>query len=241
MSAIATDAALNEGIESDAVDAFFKKLVPTDAEKKTDQPSDKEETSTGEQPDKTKSEPATETETEAETAAEKPEGEAEETEAEETEAERKLADDGAYVKVKVGDEEHEVPIKELSRLYGQEQALTQKSMQVAEQRKTVDAELAKTVAASTALLERAKQRWEPYSKVDFLLAAKDLTSEEYTSLKQAATAAWEDVQFLTNNVNNFVQAAQQRQHTALIEQAKETLKTLSGPVEQGGIEGWNEK
>lgn len=150
------------------------------------------------------------------------------------------ASEGAYVKVKVGDEEHEVPVKDLQRLYGQEQALTKKSMEVAETRKTADAELAKNVAASTALLERAKARFEPFSKIDFLLAAKDLSAEDYTSLRAAATAAYEDVQFLQSNMHTFAQEAQTRQHESLITQAKESLKVLGGPVDQGGIEGWNE-
>lgn len=217
------------------VEAFFKRLQPDDAAK----PSSEETKSEAKAEEETK-ETETEAEETSETSAEKPEAE-ETTEAEGDEEAVKYAEDGAYVKIKVGDEEHEVPVKDLSRLYGQEKSLTQKSMEVAEQRKTVDAEMAKNVAATASLLERAKARFAPYEKIDFHLAAKELSAEEYTQLRQAAQAAHEEVQFLQNNLTGFMQEVQQKQHNALIEQAKSCLKTLSGPVEQGGIEGWNEK
>lgn len=224
-----------------AVDDFLKSLMPTDAEtpsgskeKTPAKPASKDATA------EKKTEPETATKDDAETTAEKPEDKAETEETAETTEEKAYADDGAYVKIKVGDEEHEVPVKDLQRLFGQEKALTQKSMEVAEQRKTVDAEMAKNVAASTALLERAKARFEPYSKIDFLLAAKELSNEDYTNLRTAAMSAYEDVQFLEQNLNGFMQAAQQRQHEALVTQAKEAIKVLSGPAEKGGIEGWTE-
>jgi hypothetical protein len=226
------------------VDEFLKRLMPTDAEK----PSGSEDNKAGKQPaDNEGAETAADDKDK--NSAEKPEdkseekeaGEAEETEDKQTEGEKKFAEDGAYLKVKVGDEEHEVSVKDLGRLFGQEKALTQKSMEVAEQRKAVDAEMAKNVAASTVMLERAKARFEPYSKIDFLLAAKQLSAEDYTNLREAAKSAYEDMAFLQGNLNNFVQDAQKRQHESLVSQAKEAIKVLSGPVEQGGIEGWNEK
>jgi hypothetical protein len=238
MTAIGNDAAIDE-FSSDpesGFDAFLKRLQPPDAEKPSGEEGKTKEQAAPEEKDETET-PAEEGD---ESSAEKPEAEADEGEVGDQE-ETKYADEGAYVKIKVGDEEHEVPVKDLSRLYGQEKSLTQKSMEVAEQRKSVDAEMAKNVAASAALLERAKARLAPYEKIDFHLAAKELSAEEYTQLRDAAKSAWEDVQFLQNNLNGFMQEAQARQHNALIEQAKECLKTLSGPVEQGGIEGWNEQ
>lgn len=239
MTAIGNDAATdtsNLDVDDNVVGDFLKRLMPEDASK--EKPSTTEDKAAPKAEDDSAA-AATEETTEA--SAEKPETEETTEEAEaDDKTPRKLADDGAYVKVKVGDEEHEVPVKDLQRLYGQEQALTKKSMEVAEQRKTIDAELAKNVAASSALLERAKARFEPYSKIDFLLAAKDLSAEDYTNLKAAATAAYEDVQFLTSNLNQFAQAAQQRQHESLVTQARETLKVLAGPTDQGGIEGWSE-
>lgn len=240
MTAIGNDAARNIDVPEEDVNAFLDLLTPEDASKK--KPSAEEEKVVGKQPPQEDDSARTVETEETEVSAEEPEAEeTEEEAAEEKETKHTFADDGAYVKVKVGDEEHEVPVKELQRLYGQEKALTQKSMEVAEARKRADADIAKGVAATTALLERAQKNWEPYSKIDFVLAAKDLSAEDYTNLRQAAQAAWENVQFLQTGVNDFVTQAAQRQSASLREQAKETLKVLAGPVEQGGIEGWNEE
>lgn len=249
MAAIGNDAAfMDTDVDNDIVDQFLKGLMPEDAGKKKEaQPSKEEEVlkepvvrnRAPEEDDERKS-PKDELSEDEPTkeAAEEEEGSKE---GEEAEPELKYADEDTYAKVKVGDEELAVPLKDLTRLYGQEQALTRKSMEVAEQRKKVDAELAVNVQAHNQLLERAKARWEPYSKVDFLLAAKELSAEDYTSLRTAAQAAYEDMQFLTTGLNQTIQAAQQRQQEALVTQAKDALKVLAGPADQGGIEGWNEQ
>src|ERR1035437_4559340 len=226
--------------ESTGETEFLKRLMPPDAETQSDT-EDAKKTPANAGEDKAD----TETKETDEAAAEEPaaDAETEETEAEKAAAlaARKYADEGAYVKVKVGDEVHEVPVKDLERLFGQEKALTQKSMEASTQRTAADAELQKNVAATGALLDRAKARFEPFSKVDFLLSAKKLSAEDYTNLRNAAASAYEDVQFLEQNLNSHMQAAQTKQNETLVTQAKEALKTLSGPAEKGGIEGWSEK
>lgn len=243
MTAIHVDAAeqISETshAESTGEDAFLKRLMPSDAETPSDT-EDAKKTPANAGEDKADTAPK---ETE-DTSAEKPEADAEteETEAEKAAAKaaRKYADEGVFVKIKVGDEVHEVPVKDLERLFGQEKALTQKSMEASTQRTAADAELQKNVAATGALLDRAKARFEPFSTVDFLLAAKELSAVDYTNLRNAAASAYEDVQFLEQNLNSHMQAAQTKQNETLVTQAKEALKTLSGPAEKGGIEGWSE-
>lgn len=223
----------------DGVDAFLKTFLPPDAQKK--EPSE----GTAEAKDETK--PSTETEDDT-TSDESPEGEKSEEETEEgtedaeaTEAERKYADDAdTYVKIKVGDKEHEVAVKDLKRLYGQEASLTQKSQKVSDETKRVETELAKNVAASNALLERAKARFEPYSKIDFVLAAQKLSAEEYTALRSEALKAHEDVQFLEQHLGGFMQTIQTQQQASLRERAQATLKELGGEDPALSIPGWDE-
>jgi hypothetical protein len=230
MSAIETNDAPVELTEDDAADVFLKRFMPPDAEK----PSGTEGTKDDE----------VETETDDE-KAEKPIKSDDEEESEtddEDKSKRKYADDDAtYVKIKVDGEDHEVRVKDLSRLFGQEASLTKKSMEVAEQRKVADAENTKAVATLGVLLERAKQAYEPYSKIDFLLAAKDLSTEDYTALRQAAEKAHADVQFLGQNLDGFMTGIKTKQQNDLVTQARESIKVLSGPVDKGGIEGWSEK
>ena len=242
MSAIGNDAApeLTLGLEwseDDAAEELLRGFLPEDGADAS-----KKKPAAEKAKDTEKPEPETDEDDEA--SAEEPEDEGDDgaAEGDDEEAEKKYADDeGAYVKIKIDDEEHEVPVKELKRLYGQEKALTQKSMAVAEQRKTVEADLQRQTASSAALLARARERFEPYSKLDFHLLAAQLPAEDYTALRQSAQAAYEDVQFLEQHQDGFMKAIGERQKTELREKAIESLKILSGPTEKGGIEGWTEK
>lgn len=239
MSAIPPDAATtdfdNNSTGDDGVDAFLKTFLPPDASKK--EPSEgKPESKEEPKPEETAETEETSEETLEET--EEKDGSEEETK----ETARKYADDeGTYVKIKVGEEEHEVPVKDLKRLFGQEASLTQKSQQVAEERKKADETLAKNVAATDALLQRAKARFEPYSKVDFLLASQQLSPEEYTALRNEAMKAHEDVQFLEQHLGAYMQQINTQQQTSLRERARETLKELSGDDPVKSIQGFDEK
>ncbi len=246
MTAIQADAAketeLGPMSETDAGEELLRRFLPpeegTDASKK--KPSAAEKT------DEDQEDADPKAKTDDEDPAEKPgsddDGEDEGKDEEQDEKAKKFAEEAdTYVKIKVGDEEHEVPVTKLTRLYGQEAALTKKSMEVAEQRKTVDAELTRQAASSAALLERAKVRFEPYSKLDFNLLATQLPAEDYTALRQSAQAAWEDVQFLEQHQTGFMQALKEREQSTLREKAVEAIKVLSGPADKGGIEGWSQK
>ena len=75
-----------------------------------------------------------------------------------------LAED-ALVEVKVGDETNQVSVKELTRLYGQEKALTQKSQQLGSQKSEIEQDGLKYANALETLVKRAEERWKPYSKL----------------------------------------------------------------------------
>jgi hypothetical protein len=244
MSPIHTDGAddFSPLTESEAADAFFKLSTPTKPD--ADGPSGAEEEDTEQDTElDADDEDSEETlEDEAEGEEEGDEEDADEEDDDEGDTEKKYADDDAtFVKIKVGDEEHEVPVKDLKRLYGQEAALTRKSQEVAERRKAVDAEGAAYVAATSVLLQRAQERYEPFTKLNFLALAKDPTvsAKDIAVLQEQAQAAYEDVQFLQNSMGQFVRELEKRQNAELVEQAKEAIKVLSDP--EKGIEGWNQK
>lgn len=160
---------------------------------------------------------------------------------EESDGDKKYAEDGTYIKFTVDGEQKEISVKDVARLAGQEAALTKKSMEVAEQRKVADADLQRQAASSTALLARARERFEPFSKLDFHLLATQLPPEDYTVLRQSAQAAYEDVAFLEQHQDGFVKAIAERTQTTLREKAVKSLAILSGPTDKGGIDGWTEK
>lgn len=229
--------------DSEIEDQLLKQFMPPDAD--DNQPSgEKEKKQERTAPEKDGATPKEDDET-SEDADENDQPSEEDEEADEEDekkGDKKFADqEGTFVKIKVGDEEHEVPVKELTRLYGQEASLTQKSMEVADLRKNAQTELEKAAAGSAALLDRAKARFEPYSKIDFHLAAKELSAEDYTALRNEALAAFNDVQFLEKNLGDLVTQIRDKNNADMVATAKESLKVLAGPVDKGGIEGWNEK
>jgi hypothetical protein len=231
----------------DAGEAFLKTLLPADKKADAGKPSDDD---AGEEPRKRKDtesrDDADETETDED--AEKPSDEDKDEDGDDAdddaaETAKKYAEDGAYIKVKVGDEEAEVPVKDLARLYGQEKALTQKSQEVAERRKALDAEAARNIATHGALLQQAEARAQQYAQLDFLALSRDqsITNEELTALRTEAQDAFDTVRFLQTGLDGYMGEIAKRQQEELVERATASIKELTGPVEKGGIEGYGEQ
>lgn len=158
------------------------------------------------------------------------EGEEDESTEEEQKSEPKTLDDNAVVKVKVDDEELEVSVKDLKRLYGQEAALTKKSQQVAAKRKEVEQEGMKAAAILDKLYNKAAEKWKPYSEIDMLVASKQLDTEQFAALRSEAQAAWEEFKFVSEEANAFIQEAQAKQQATLKEQAAEAVKVLKDRI-----------
>lgn len=228
-------------------DEFFKRMVKApDAQ---NEPSENEENT--EEDNGEDAEAVEESEREApedETdESESDESGDEQSEAEEDEdddsgsSERTVIDsDDAVVKIKVDGEEVEASIKDLKRLYGQEASLTRKSQEVATIRKAAEEAGAKHVAGLESLLERARQQYEPYSKLNFLALTKDpnISQEELAALSEAAQSAFDNMRFLESELDGVIQTAQKQRHESLVAQAREAHKVLSDP--KTGIEGWGE-
>lgn len=247
-----TTAALSE---DDGADAFLKSFnIEPDAEDE-DAPPKKKKPSL-EEP--TKEDDAAEDEgAEDENSDESPEDEADSDEDEATEEDTKedksakktyVDSDETYVKVKVGDEEKEVSVKDLKRLYGQEASLTQKSQEVAAQRKAADEGIAKNVAALNVLHEKAKAKAAPYAALDWLAISKNpnITAEEASALRDEAKAAMDDVSFFEKDLGALMTSIADKQKANTVAQAKVCISALSTPgtAEKPNplhIEGWNDK
>ena len=156
------------------------------------------------------------------------------TEDDEDSKEKEILSEDALVEVKVGDETNQVSVKELTRLYGQEKSLTQKSQQLASQKKKVEEDGLKYASALETLVKRAEERWKPYSEVDFLIASKKMDANEFQQLRSEANTAYEDYKFLTEEADKFSNQIAEQQQKQLKEQALETIKVL-----EKDIDGWN--
>lgn len=149
--------------------------------------------------------------------------------------------DDVFLKIKVGEEEHEVPVKDLKRLFGQEAALTKKSQEVAALRKRADEETAKAVLTLNTLLARAKQKADPYHKINWAVDTRNLTPEEVEALQNNARFAVEEERFLEQELAGVMQAVQVAQNNERVAEAQATLKAFADPADPNYIEGWDKK
>lgn len=209
------------------------KAPPKEEPEDEEQVEDTEDAEEEADPEETEEAEDSDEETEEEDSEEEDETEEE---TEEDEEEQKVLDDDAVVEIKVDDENLKVSVKDLKRLYGQEAALTKKSQQVAQKRKEVDAEATKLSATLERMYQKAAEKWKPYSEVDMLVAAKNLDAEEFTALRTAANAAYEEFKFITEEVDAYVKETQQKQQENLKAAAAEAVKVLKEK-----IPGWNQE
>jgi uncharacterized coiled-coil protein SlyX len=227
----AADQFLSRWSEEDPAEQASEDPEDEDLADEEDEPVEQEEADEGsEEADDTDADPQDEDDAEAEEADEG--GEEEEAKPKKG----KVLDDDAKVKLTVDDEELEVSVKDLKRLYGQEAALTKKSQAVAEQRKTVEEANQKAAAQLDRLHQKAMARWEPYSKIDMLVASKQLDAESFAALRAEATAAYEEVRFITQEVDQFVAHTNDQRQKQMKAAAAESVKYLTD-----NVTGWNPK
>lgn len=215
--------------EDDAAAAFLSKWSEEDPETASEAPEEDEPTETAEeQPEDTEAEDPGETEEESE--EDHQEESAEDDDEEESEEPKKGLEDEAIVKIKVGDDELDVSVKDLKRLYGQEAALTRKSQEVAAKRKEAEAAAMKASATLDKMYQKAAAKWEPYAKIDYLVAQKQLDTEAFAALRAEAQAAYEDFRFISEEADSFVKETQAQQQQQLQEAAKEAVKVLRDAI-----------
>lgn len=227
------EAAPQLATEDDAAAAFLSKWSEEDP--------DQQVSEAPEEDDKSEETPAEEPEDEAEEVVEDDEEseddpqddseeETEDEDEEESEEPKKVLEDDAVVKVKVDGEELEVSVKDLKRLYGQEAALTRKSQEAAAKRKEAEAAALKASTVLQKQYEKAAAKWEPYSKIDYLVAQKQLDADQFAALRAEAQAAYDEFRFISEEADAFVKQTQAQQQQQLQEAAKEAVKVLRDAI-----------
>lgn len=230
--------------EAEAEDAFLDRWTEEDSPEETsdkpevkEEPEDTEEETQddeGESDEETEESEEDDTDPDEETEDETDDDEEESEEEEEEPEAKKTLEDDAEVEVKVDGEVKKVSVKELKRLWGQEQALTRKNQEVAAKRKTVEQTESKLAVSYEKLYQKAASRWEPYSKIDMLVASKQLDADQFAALRQEAQAAWEDFRFISEEADTFVKQNAERQQEQLKAAAAEAVVEL-----KKAIPNWN--
>jgi hypothetical protein len=148
----------------------------------------------------------------------------------------KVAEDDAEVTFTVDGVEHKASVKDLKRLAGQEASLTRKSQEVAAKTKEVEDTRILHVTALHTLVDRAEEAYRPYGEIDWLVASKEMSPEDFAAVRAEATAKYKDYQFLTEELGGAMQKVAEAQDTNWKAQADTCIKVLSDPTT--GIEGW---
>ena len=141
-----------------------------------------------------------------------------------------IADDNMITKVKVGNEELEVSVKDLKRLHGQEKSLTIKSQEVATQRKALEDKSLQYEASLQRLMEKAQERYKPYAEVEMLVAAKTMSDDDFMQLRRESQMAKEDLDFFTQEASKYAQNVKNEYQKRLQEEASKTIKILQERV-----------
>jgi predicted metal-binding transcription factor (methanogenesis marker protein 9) len=158
----------------------------------------------------------------------------------EGEVERKFADETAFIRVKVDGAEHEVSVKDLTRLWGQEASLTRKSQEVAQQNKVITERRSQYETALDKMYQKAVERAKPYKNIDLALAAKNLSSEDYMALKADAEAAYNDVKFFEEELKGHIGKVSKEAEEAHAKAATEAVQALTSKDSPSYIEGWSD-
>lgn len=227
----------------DGAEAILKRWEVTgeDASKpseKTPEDEDTEEQETDEQSesDEDASEPSEDDEEETDEDQEDEEQDEDEGEPKP----KKVLDDNTVVKVKVGEEELEVKVQDLKRLYGQEAALTKKSQAVSQKLKEAEDTGAAYVASLANLMGRAKQRAEPFAQIDWLVASKTLNEDELVALRTEAQKAYDDVNFFQQELDTFMTSVEQQRQQQLVTQAREAVEVLKRDIPNWSTQVYDE-
>jgi hypothetical protein len=218
--------------QEDAAAAFLSKWSDEDPETASEAPEETEQSETDIDNSEDEDNESEETVEESEESDEdhQEESEAEDDDEPEAKEPKKSLGDDAIVKIKVGEEELDVSVKDLKRLYGQEAALTRKSQEVAAKRK--EAEQTAQLASVTLdkMYQKAAAKWEPYSKIDYLVAQAQLDADQFAALRAEAASAYEEFRFISEEAQTFVQQTQAEQQKQLQEAAKESVKVLKEAI-----------
>ena len=151
-----------------------------------------------------------------------------------------ITDDEHLVEVLVDGEVKKASVKDLKRLYGQEASLTKKSQQTAKQRKEADEALQKTSVVMQKLIEKAQEAFKPYEDIDMLVASQEMTRDDFASLRKESKLAKDNLDFLTQEAEQFYSEIQAQHQANLNEAATNAVKVLREEVPDWSNEMYDE-
>lgn len=158
---------------------------------------------------------------------------------EDDDGELELSED-TLIEIAVDGENKQASLKDLKRLYGQEASLTRKSQEVATKRKEADDALNRADVSYRKLLERAEARNKPYAELDMLVASRQMSVEDFASLRREAKEAGDDLSFLKEESQAFYGEARKQHEAQQAASAKECIATLQDKIPEWSNDLYND-
>jgi len=138
--------------------------------------------------------------------------------------------DDLEIEIMVDGKAHQTSIRDLKRLYGMDKSLTRKSQEVASQRKEAEDAISKSQVVFDKLVQQAQERYEPYQKIDMLVAAKEMSTEDFAALRKEAQDAYQNLQFLTEEADSYYGGLKAQQAEMQKAAAVECVKVLQEQI-----------
>ena len=151
-----------------------------------------------------------------------------------------LAQDDQIVEITVDGKVVQHSVAQLKRLAGQEASLTRKSQETASKRKEADEAINKNHAVFQTLLQKAEEKYKPYSEVDMLLASKTMDADDFALLRKEAQDAGEELRFLREEADKFYSEVQAQNQQALRDAAKQAVEVLKNDIPEWSDDLYND-
>ena len=149
---------------------------------------------------------------------------------EDDDSEELTLSEDTLIEIAVDGENKQASLKDLKRLYGQEASLTRKSQEVATKRKEADDALNRADVSYRKLLERAQARSKPYEEIDMLVASRQMSVDDFASLRREAKEAGDDLSFLKEESEQFYSETRKQHAAQLAVSAKECISALQDQI-----------
>lgn len=153
----------------------------------------------------------------------------------------KIAEDDAEIVTTVDGKEVRATVKDVRRLLGQEAKLTQRSMQVADKDRSVDAQLDWLKGTLGPLAKAAEARWAEYKDANLYLAAQEMDRATFKVFQADYEQAKADYGYVQGLQAKIAQGSAARQQEAYNEAVKAVHAAVNDAESTVHIPGWSQE
>ena len=146
--------------------------------------------------------------------------------------------DDPEIELRIAGEEapRKVKLSEVSKLYETRETTEKTAAEVSQARARAAAEFQTANAALQKMIQKAEERWKPYSELNYVLLAQKMDEGSFIQLQEDAKAAYQDVAFLKTELASTMQAEQARAQAAMRDMLAQSQASLAKEIPGWGPE-----